>query len=65
MEEFLAEIYTINQISILESIKKNIKDQVVDPSLGWQDRIILYRKVQIINEYILHLQSVNERVAKL
>lgn len=65
MEEFLAEIYAINRISTLESIKKNIKDQVVDPLLGWQDRIILYRKVQIINEYILHLRCLDERVAKL
>ena len=58
MEQFLNEIYTIHNINTLQNLKQELKDQVTSPLLSWQDRMVLYRKIQIINEYILQLSTV-------
>lgn len=57
MDEFQNQIYTISSITALEEIKKGIKDQVVDPTLCWQDRMNLYHKVRVINERITFLKQ--------
>ncbi|RXT05824.1 hypothetical protein [Ammoniphilus sp. CFH 90114] len=63
MDEFQTEIYTISNITALEDIKKIIKDQVVDPTICWQERMLLYRKVQVINERITFLGETRKKEA--
>ncbi|HJV44923.1 MAG TPA: hypothetical protein VJ824_04265 [Bacillota bacterium] len=55
MEQFMKEIHTISNRRMLEQLKSNIKDQVTDNTLRWDERMVLYKKVQLINQWILEL----------
>lgn len=47
----------INQLEELNSLKEKIKNAIVDPELNWEYRMLLYRKVQLINDRIKEIKS--------
>ncbi|RKD21695.1 hypothetical protein BEP19_13760 [Ammoniphilus oxalaticus] len=55
MKEFMLQIESITSCSQLQSLKESIKDEVIHPQLRWDERMILYKQVQLINERITQL----------
>lgn len=55
MQGFIAEITNIDNMEELVALKEQIKEQIIQHNLHWKDRIMLYKKVQLINDYIQKL----------
>ena len=49
--------FMVEDIPSLITLKNQIKDSVIDPSLRWDERMILYRQVQFINQRIKEIES--------
>ncbi|MBP1932399.1 hypothetical protein [Ammoniphilus resinae] len=52
MLDFTEKIKTIQDMNTLLALKEQIKDEIVDKNTSWQTRLILYKKVKLINEFI-------------
>lgn len=50
MKNFLKELDRINNKEALISMKEQYKDQTMDNSITWEKRMLLYKKIQMINE---------------
>ncbi len=55
MSNFYQHIHSITNPDQLNELKESIKNQVVEPNLRWDERMILYKQVQLINERITEL----------
>jgi hypothetical protein len=55
MEQFIQEIHAIYNPSTLEELKSHLKDKVTDMSLRWDERMMIYKKVQLINQWLSEL----------
>jgi hypothetical protein len=53
----MEDLKRINDTEILIVLKENFKDQVLDPDITWQDRMELYKQIQLINERIEELKQ--------
>lgn len=49
--------FMVDDIPSLITLKNQIKDSVIDPSLRWDERMVLYRQVQFINQRIKEIES--------
>lgn len=56
----LNDIQQMDDLNGLEVLKQKLKDQVVDGTLSWQQRIFLYTQIKIINERILQLKNLRQ-----
>ncbi|WP_167577841.1 hypothetical protein [Ammoniphilus sp. YIM 78166] len=50
-------MYTVNDIEILIETKEKLKDNIMDSSLNWRERMDLYQSIQGINAQIQKLSS--------
>ncbi|MEW9669153.1 hypothetical protein ABLT31_09920 [Ammoniphilus sp. 3BR4] len=57
MDEFTLYLNSINDIEELNDIKEEIKNQVINSEITWQERIELYRRVRSINLRIKQLED--------
>ncbi|MBN6188977.1 hypothetical protein JQN58_19165 [Aneurinibacillus sp. BA2021] len=57
MKDFEKEISSITDIEYLLSIKEALKTQIIPETVHWEDRMTLYKKIQLINERIKQLQD--------
>ena len=57
MGVFEKELYAIKNTVQLIQIKNAIKDKVTDPQLRWDERMVLYQQVQMINDWIIQLDN--------
>jgi hypothetical protein len=57
MKQFNQEIRSVTDIEQLLQLKKEIKDHVTSPALHWSERMVLYKKVQLINEWVSELKK--------
>lgn len=55
MNHFHTYINSVNDVSELERIREEIKEQVLDPQLNWQSRMLIYSQVQFVTERIKSL----------
>lgn len=55
--KFILELQLMTDIQMLIELKEQLKEQVMDKSIGWQQRILLYQKVQHINERIQQIRK--------
>ncbi|MGG1664360.1 hypothetical protein [Brevibacillus sp. NRS-1366] len=62
MNHFHLYINSVNDVSELERIREEIKEQVVDPQLNWQSRMLIYSQVQFVTERITMLRRSNHAV---
>jgi len=51
-----AELNQINDLQTLVFIKEQTKDQVIQ-QITWQERVSLYKKIQLINKRIEELKA--------
>jgi hypothetical protein len=49
--------FMVDDIPLLIEIKNQIKDLVIDSSLRWDERMVLYRQVQFINQRIKEIEG--------
>lgn len=56
MVNFLEKVENLTDIADLISLKEQLKDEIMAPTLSWEERIVLYRQVRIINEKIASLR---------
>lgn len=61
LSKFHNEIYLIDQSERLVSLKEELKNEIKDPLLKWEARMILYKKVQLINDRIVELQTLTPK----
>ena len=57
---FINRIQSITNYRELQTLKESIKDQVINPRLRWDERMVLYKQVQLINERIAKLNSMSK-----
>ncbi|MFE1627009.1 hypothetical protein ACFLFF_09720 [Brevibacillus reuszeri] len=57
MDHFYKYIDSVRDVNELERLREEIKDQVIDPALNWESRMLIYRKVQVVTERIDHLKN--------
>lgn len=50
MKNFLNQLEMVNNKEELISMKEQFKDQTMDKSLTWEKRMLLYKKIHMINE---------------
>lgn len=53
---FRVYIETLSDILTLEHIRNELKDQVTSHILNWQDRVVIYQKVQFVTKRIEDLR---------
>lgn len=57
MDHFYKYIYSVSDVNELERLREQIKEEVIDPTLNWESRMPIYRKVQVVTERINHLKN--------
>jgi len=62
MNHFHTYINSVSDVSELERIREEIKEQVLDPQLNWQSRMLIYSQVQFVTERIKSLECSNHAV---
>lgn len=62
MNHFHTYINSVSDVSELERIREEIKEQVLDPKLNWQSRMHIYSQVQFVTERIKSLGRSNHAV---
>lgn len=60
MSNFCQQIHSITNWHQLNELKENIKNQVTNPTLRWDERMVLYKQVQLINERMAELLQMKE-----
>jgi len=58
--KFINKIQSMTNISELQTLKESIKDQVINPRLRWDERMVLYKQVQMINERMSKLDRMSK-----
>lgn len=58
-EDFNRKIESIACLEQLHRLKQSIKDEVVNPRLRWDERMLLYERVRLINERVAYLSRSN------
>jgi hypothetical protein len=56
MDTFLFDLGIMFNVEELFAFKEQLKNEIVNPTINWQTRMNLYKKVQMINERIQYLQ---------
>ena len=60
LTKFKNQIQTITCFHELQLLKESIKDEVMNPLLRWDERMVLYKQVQLINEWISQLHHISK-----
>lgn len=62
LNKFWNDISLIGNIELLKAEKEIIKNSITDTSINWVERMIRYKKVQLINERIIEI-SMKDAIA--
>jgi hypothetical protein len=57
IDSFIENLHEISELHQLNEMKEQIKNQVMDPTLRWDQRMVLYKQVQLINDWVTYLQT--------
>ncbi|MEW9671070.1 hypothetical protein [Ammoniphilus sp. 3BR4] len=57
LNKFWNDISLIGNIELLKAEKDIIKNSITDASINWVERMIRYKKVQLINERIVEISK--------
>lgn len=60
LNNFVNSIQSVTNQNELHQLKESIKDQVMNPNLRWDERMVLYKQVQLINEWMTKLEQMSK-----